>query len=146
MSQNDALHSRLMAYCQMLTDQSRYQESEGFHYWPPEVGAGERDQCGVCTNGAILVARQFYGQVFGYKLPPESDPRLVGCDCFGHDFALVDEYLIDWWGWDYENSISRPVLHLKPDVELIRNKYKPRKEWELMYDYRGSNKRILSEL
>ena len=122
------LQDRLLAYCSFLSSSSVYLDDPGCSVWPWVEGE-HRKQCGVCTHGAQLVAEKFGGKVVGYSVHPHDDPDLVGRGCFGHDFAVVGPYLVDWWGRDYEEGIPRPVLHLEEDAELIRRKYKPESEW-----------------
>ena len=124
-----ALYDQLMAYCSYLSSSSTYLTDPGCSVWP-WVAHAHRKQCGICTHGARLVVEKFGGKVVGYSIHAHNNPDLVGHGCFGHDFAVVGPYLVDWWGWDYEEGIPRPVLHLKDDAELIRQKYKPESEWK----------------
>lgn len=133
-----ATKAELLAECRRLTQESKYNEEQGYSYWDTPKG---EIQCGRCTNGALLIAEKFGGYVAGYLMdfqPKTWQSELVARDCGGHDFAIVGDYLVDWWAWDYEESIPEPVLHLVADAELIARKYLPRAEWEITpeNDYR----------
>ena len=114
----------LLDECRRLTDISII--GENCSYW--SIG-GEEVQCGCCTNGAHLIAEKFHGYVAGYPIAPE-DPRidLIGHYCFGHDFAVVSNFLIDWWAWDYEQAFESPVMTI--EAAAASGKYKPQSEWE----------------
>lgn len=130
-----SLHAALLWECERLHRAERYHPRVGIAYWPevtPDLtepeGPGE---CGICTNGARLIARAFGGYVAGYPIEsnyPQRE-RLIAADCYGHDFAIVDDYLVDWWAWQYEQSLSVPVLHRIRDAALISTKYKPEPAW-----------------
>jgi hypothetical protein len=117
----------LLAECKRLEALTEYDE-DGFHFWP-HVGGVE---CGLCTNGARLIAQKFGGFVAGYSIAPEDPRSLVGADVFGHDFAVVGNFIVDWWGWEYERSLESPVLSRAEGIAL--GKYKPERAWEVLPD------------
>lgn len=120
----------LLAECQRMIDASDWDEQQSCSVWP-EI-TNDRNDCGNCTVGARMIARKFGGKVFGYRIDPHESKDLVAFNCFGHDFAIVGDYLVDWWAWEYEQSLTSPVLHIVDDAALIAIKYKPRSEWNEM--------------
>jgi hypothetical protein len=62
----------------------------------------------------------------------------------GHDFAVVGQFIVDWWGWEYDQALESPVLSR---CDVIRSgKYKSQDEWMAfeMHDFRSlSTKRAL---
>ena len=118
----------LLAECCKLKKSLGYDERGGFFFWP-HVGGVE---CGISTNGARLIARKFGGFVAGYAIDLEDRRSLVGADVFGHDFAVVGNFIVDWWGWEYERSLKSPVLSRAEGIAL--GKYKPERAWEVCPD------------
>ena len=103
-----------------------YDETAGFYFWPNVATMESPDyesQCGICTNGAKLIAKNFAGYVAGYLIHPEDPRTLVGADVYGHDFAVVGDFIIDWWGWEYAGSLEIPVISSAKAIAL--GKYKP---------------------
>ncbi len=126
-----ATMTELFAECERLKRTMRYNKI-GFHYWPEVkvrrfVPEGP-SECGICTNGAKIIAARFDGYVAGYTIHPDESRRLVGADCFGHDFAVVGNFIVDWWGWEYEQSIFHPVIEIGSSVAAMA--YKPVSEWQ----------------
>ena len=127
------LESDLLAECTKLKSLMRYDEAAGFYFWPEVFGFRFSDganECGRCTNGAKLIAKKFGGFVAGHLITPEDSRSLVGADVFGHDFAVVGDFIVDWWGWEYEQSLLTPVLLRAKGVAL--GKYKPEEDWEVL--------------
>jgi hypothetical protein len=116
-----------LAECERLEALMAWNEG-GFHYWPHAGGI----ECGVCTNGARLIAEKFGGFVAGYEITPGESRALVGANVFGHDFAVVGEFLVDWWGWQYEQSIESPVFRIVEGIAL--GKCKPKNAWQVHPD------------
>jgi hypothetical protein len=119
------LESEILKFCHWLRESA--DTSGDFAFWP-HAPAGQ-NECGVCTNGARLIARRFGGRVCGYAMSTRDSDDLIAKDCFGHDFAIVGDYLVDWWAWDYPESLPHPILHLQKDAALIAKYYKPQSEW-----------------
>src|SRR3954470_12230969 len=94
------LENQLVEECFRMRVDTAY--SGDFHYWPwAEEG---HQECGHCTNGVYHLAKKFGGRVMGYRIPSDS-PKLAGGGVGGHDFAIIGNFLVDWWAWDYEMSI-----------------------------------------
>lgn len=106
-----------------LTATEKYDEEEGFHYW--DLPDGGKLHAGVCTNSARLVANRFNGEVKGYSTTQES---LVGGICFGHDFAIVGDLLVDWWAKTYE---EKPAIWDLNHPDLPQHYGNPT-QWETM--------------
>lgn len=115
-----SLRKEIEEFLQELTDSEKYDEEEGVHYWYNPSGKVES---GICTNGAKLIAARFNGEVKGYATNQEN---LVGGACFGHDFAIVGEYLVDWWAKIYEEKKAIWELN-NPELETH---YLPQNQWE----------------
>ena len=113
-----------------------YDETAGFYFWPNVATMESPDyesQCGICTNGAKLIAQEFGAYVAGYLIHPEDPQTLVGADVYGHDFAVVGDFIIDWWGWEYAGSLEIPVISRAKAIAL--GKYKPAEAWEVHPDH-----------
>ena len=117
---------QLLEYCQWLTKTMAYDNEVGAYYWP-HVGIIKEPEdlceCGICTNAAILIAKKFNGYVVGY--PVNMNFKFVGHTAGGHDFAVIGDIIVDWWGWQYEKSLDSPIV-IPPD-----NRFKPANEWHL---------------
>ena len=131
-------------YCRFLNRAERYDETDGYAYWLldftgrpfiPEAGAdmdiieskSTKEECGKCTNGADLIAKHFGGYVAGYPMGEEYKQSLVGYDCGGHDFAVLGNYIVDWWGLNYEASLTYPILRYDKAIQM--GKFLPREYW-----------------
>jgi hypothetical protein len=131
-SHRNGLKENIIGECQRMKRTMRYHKI-GFHHWPwvpvthfvPE-GPSE---CGICTNSARLLAFRFNGYVVGYPIGKSysNRERLIGASSFGHDFAVISNFLVDWWAWAWEESLSQPVLSLSDPI--VRARYKPASEW-----------------
>ena len=124
--QSKRLEAALLAECRKLVRLSKYDSQAGISIWP-HVPTGRND-CGRCTNGAKLIAQKFGGFVAGYEIETTDPQTLVAAISGGHDFAVVGEFIVDWWGWEYEGSLESPVLTRAEGV--AQGKYKPQKDWE----------------
>lgn len=142
----------LLSFCNYLTVTRNFHERVGVYYWPwvakdllePEGPA----ECGICTNGALLVAQTFQGYVAGYPMMRDDEVKtLVGEKSGGHDFAVVGEFIVDWWAVAYDNSKEPPVMLVEEGIR--RGLYKPRKDWRIFQrnDFRMTvkNKRKLCQ-
>lgn len=116
--------TKLNNFLAELTAREKYDAVEGRHYWQMTNGALPS---GICSVSAALVATRFNGQLFGYPIPAGSNPALVAESACGHDYAIVADQLVDWWGFTFEN-LPQPVLPLSHP--LIRERYLPRQAWQ----------------
>jgi hypothetical protein len=119
------LNNALFEYCKELSITELYDETEGVHYWNIPCLRRNRTytvQSGVCTDSARLIPNKFGGKVFGY-LMQDNPKAVIGHDCFGHDFALVGTYLVDFWAWHVDGSIKFPMFSLIKDAVLIKSLY-----------------------
>ena len=125
--------SELLAECDRLTATMQYDDDEGYHFWP--VPKGDRIECGRCTNGARLIAEKFHGYVAGYPIDHKQPKALglVAVDCGGHDFAVIGENIVDWWAWDYEQSLQSPVITIEEGIR--RGLYRPKADWRIMSNF-----------
>jgi hypothetical protein len=117
----------LLAECERLEVLMEY-DAGGFHLWRHVGGV----DCGICTNGARLIAKKFGSFVAGYPIETDEPQTLVGAFAGGHDFAVVGEFIIDWWGWEYEQSLDCPVILRAEGIAL--GKYKPEQAWQVCPD------------
>ena len=115
--------SEIEAYLRHLADSER--QEEGVSVFP------DGSPTTICTSSARLVARKFGGKVYGYYID-DDNPDLVGNDSGGHDFAIVGNYLVDWWAHYVENSDFPAVYDLtdRRDQKLTARRYIPREEWK----------------
>jgi hypothetical protein len=126
------LFHNLLAECKRLTALMDYDEGGGFYFWPHAEGLAREGfdcKCGICTNGAKLIARQFGGFVAGYSITSDQSRLLVAADAGGHDFAIVGPFIVDWWAWEYEHSLDCPVILRSEGIRL--GKYLPEADWRI---------------
>jgi len=67
--------------------------------------------------------------VAGYAIDRDDPQTLIGADVGGHDFAVVGDFIVDWWAWEYERSLTTPVLARAEGIAL--GKYKPEQTWSV---------------
>ena len=101
-----------------------YDEEQSFSYWPVEGCPSVT----CCTNGARLIAKRFGGVIRGYSCSSVQDPR-VGAWSYGHDFAIVGQYLVDYWGAFVDECLPTAVFHLIGDADLITRLYGRPSTW-----------------
>jgi len=125
--QNERLKAALLAECHELVRVSEYDTKAGISIWPhlPQ----DCNDCGKCTNGAKFIAQKFGGYVAGYEIESTDPQTLVGANAYGHDFAIVGDFIVDWWGWEYEGALERPVLTRVEGIAL--GKYKAEQDWKI---------------
>lgn len=85
-----------------------------------------------CTTGAMMIAKKFDGKVFGYQIPhTEEYKNKLAYDCFGHDFAVVGSFLVDWWAKyvEHEDNITILDMNNPDDMKIINEKYLARELW-----------------
>ena len=78
------------------------------------------------------MAHKFGGYVAGYEIDAKEKTFLVGGNAGGHDFAIVGDFIVDWWGWYYEGLPEIPVLTRAAGV--ARGLYKPEQDWKTVPD------------
>jgi len=125
------MKGKLSDYLHQLEKDEIYDEDLEMSIWRVE-GYSHDLSVTQCTSSAMLIADTFGGKVYGYSLDMEdNDSEKIGSDSGGHDFAIVGDYLIDYWG-RYVNGDKKlkPVLHLKEDAKEIEKYYLPQSEWE----------------
>lgn len=140
----NGLRTQLEAFIRHLHASEKYNDEEGYHFWPGEVSGcrtedGDLD-CGTCTNGAFLVVRKFGGKVFGY--PEGANPSALagkpsnywdkaGDANWGHDFAVVDHFLIDYWLCHFTEDYHKGVFDMNDPEEAkeVARLYGDPKKW-----------------
>jgi hypothetical protein len=129
----------LDAFARQLLDDEVYNDELGASEWPVEKHklsdedwGEERIQCGRCTNSARLIAQKFGGKVYGYGIE-ENPEALLGQDTYGHDFAVIGGYIVDYWAAHFTGDSPQAVVAL--GTEEARRLYGDPKKWTLMYDY-----------
>ncbi len=136
----------VISYVDWLERMERYESELGFNYWPftldgqPVLNPHADDVllCCTCTHSALLIAQQFGGRVMGYP-----DGGNLGARCGngdehhnqGHDFAVLGDYIVDYWAWSCQQQIIFPILHLEHDAVQIRRLYGPSRRWILTRDF-----------
>lgn len=111
-------------FLQHLLKTEQYDEQQSYSYWPVEGCPSVT----CCTNGARLIATEFGGVIRGYSCRSVEDPR-VGAWSYGHDFAIVGQYLVDYWGAFVDECLPRAVFHLGSDADLITSLYGMPETW-----------------
>jgi len=121
------LKDDLLAECHELVRLTQYDAKAGISFWLHI--SSDCNECGRCTNGAKFIAQKFGGFVAGYEIERTDPHTLVGADAGGHDFAVVGDFIVDWWGWEYEGALETPVLTRAEGIAL--GKYKAEQDWEI---------------
>lgn len=62
-----------------------------------------------CTNGARWLAYHLNGDVYGYSLSDNPDAT-IGETSFGHDFCVVGDFIVDYWGRQF-SEVETPGIH-----------------------------------
>lgn len=127
---SSGLRDQLMAECERLKREEKYDSNIGYSYWDTDHG---ELACGTCTNAARIIANKFNGYVAGYRLEGDEE-EIIGADCFGHDFAVVGGYIVDWWAWQYPCTLKCPVVEIADDLTWIY--YLPQSKWKIVADFR----------
>lgn len=82
---------------------------------------------GICTMGAEWLQSRLGGEVRGYYID-DNPSATVGEAEGGHDFLLLPDYIVDWWGSRY---IGGPeLLHRVRDAKTIARLYGDESRWE----------------
>jgi len=80
----------------------------------------------ICTVGAAELQVILGGTVMGYA--SWDNPTAELCqDEDGHDFLVLDEYLVDFWAKEFKDG--QAVLHFERDAEEIARLYGPDSLW-----------------
>lgn len=140
------LKTELEAFLTWLLDQERYHEEFGYSYWPFDhdlnqledipansIHSEEPPMCSICTNGAIMVAKKFHGKVMGYaeRVNPTARAGKPGDEWHqdgnngGHDFAVVGNFIVDYWIYHFTSDHHRGVFDMSSpaDAAEIRHLY-----------------------
>lgn len=118
----------IKAYLEELERTEIPDEDVGSHWAVPN--SPYEYSCTRCTSSAMLIATKFSGKVFGYELEME-ETLTIGSESGGHDFAVVGDYLVDYWAAYVSCCLPKPgILHLTQDIEIIKARYLPRDQWE----------------
>ena len=83
----------------------------------------------TCSEAAVLSQAAVGGTVFGYW-SDDNPSATLGQDEGGHDFLLVDEYILDFWAAAYEGK--KPIYHLVDDAQEISLLYGDRSKWTVV--------------
>lgn len=118
----------IQQYIDFLYESEVYTEW-GYSYWPHANLEHGNSVCN-CTTGANLICHKFGGKVYGYHIrPDEKYKNIIGFHAGGHDFAIVGEFLVDYWAKYVEDLNNEPILHLVQDMAIIKEKYLPLTMW-----------------
>lgn len=131
------LPAQLQAFLNDLTRNEQYDEQAGYHFWDtphPRFPDHPVTDTGTCTNGALLIARQFHGRVVGY-LNQDNPTSLIAPNSGGHDFAIIGDLLVDWWAVHVSENSPHEILHLETDRALIDSLYGDREKWKEVTTY-----------
>lgn len=133
-----AVRSRLEFFVDQLISSESHDAIEGV--WKFENGA----HCGVCTNGAMLVAARFNGDVWGYQSAENPTATIGEPYCSGHDFTVIRQrWLIDYWAYRVSRLSHRSVLDLKhtQDGHLATCLYGNPDNWARIASFEAVNRR-----
>ena len=86
----------------------------------------------VCTNVAFYIAKQVKGaKIFGFA-EWDNPSSAISEDYDGHDFAMVDGFIIDPWVSQTENYSKKSVFDTmdQDDSKEIKRIYGNRKKWK----------------
>jgi hypothetical protein len=131
--QQDKLYQRLRKYMRDLVKLEHYDNNLERSVFTEHPFVNDMLAI-ICTNSAMMVAHKFGGKVYGYDIDEGDSNELIGYSSGGHDFAVVGDYLVDWWAENVE-CVGRAVLHLVNDKELINRIYKMPSEWRVVPQY-----------
>ena len=85
-----------------------------------------------CTSSAMLIALKFGGSVFGYEVDQEHPKTIIGFDCGGHDFCIVENFIVDYWAKYVNDPKLKAVIDMSnpANAEYIKNHYLDKAQWE----------------
>lgn len=93
---------------------------------------------GTCTNSALALQTLLGGKVMGYW-HGDNLTALAGEFEGGHDFLVLDDYIVDWWLKDSygagsdsaheDANLYRATYHRVLDAELIAKVYGDPSRW-----------------
>lgn len=88
---------------------------------------------GICTHSARMLQVLLGGKVMGY-FHEDNPTALAGAPEGGHDFLVLDDYIVDWWLKDTygteDAELYRSTYHRVLDAELISKVYGDSTKWE----------------
>lgn len=115
------MKKEIQKYLRHLTEIEYYNDDYEMSMFPAGLF---RDELSVtrCTSSAMMIAAKFNGKVFGYQIDTDDNSPIIGAKCGGHDFAIVGDYLVDWWS-EYVEEKGRSLLHLIEDKDEIERRY-----------------------
>lgn len=88
----------------------------------------------ICTNCCTWLADNYFtgGTTMGYWLN-ENPTAIVGRNCLGHDFFIVEDYLIDFWYRGIEGVKRAPIcINLRTQKKLIKKYYGDSLTWRTL--------------
>lgn len=94
----------------------------------------EADQYGhpftICTNGAIWLKENFFpkAQVMGYS--HWNNTSILSEWCQGHDFLVLDGYIIDFWPKVVLGENLPILINIKEQKEYVTKYYGNPDKWE----------------
>lgn len=130
-----SLKEEIEQYLQTLFSSEYYDEEQGMSLW---TNTAFKLQMSVtqCTAGAMLIADKFEGRVYGYPLDinDPSNKDIIGYMSMGHDFCIVDDYLVDYWAHFVHDEDLRPIIDLSDASQLpyLQKYYLPKHRWEVV--------------
>jgi len=125
---------KLERYGVTLNNSITYDEVEGVNQFPDGTHAF------FCTNWADLAVKKFGGQRAGF-MHEDNPTATVAEDSDGHDFALIGDYLVDYWIKFFEGTSEQCVFDLTDPTDKVKVDalYGDRAKWEL-YEYETATK------
>lgn len=123
------MRNRLESYVSDLIAEENYEDVEGV--WLFRNGM----PCSICTSGAMLVARHFEGEVWGYFAKDNRGAKIGFPIVEGHDFAwIAGRWLVDYWAYRVAEISPQPVLDLQSptDWKLAIQLYGDAPAWSLV--------------
>lgn len=121
-----ALRNELHTYLQYLSKTERYDEENEMSVWDENPFIYDLSVT-RCTSSAMLVCLKFKGIVHGYEIYdehyyPDLEPsfvrNLIGFDSGGHDFCIVDNFLVDYWAKEVCHPDKKWILDLTDSEDL----------------------------
>lgn len=98
---------------------------------PDETVGALFGNCTRCAHHVIDNIGQ--GTIWGYPEAASIGARIGECDVGGHDFAIIDGYLVDHWANDYLQKPWLYDLHSPADSRQVKFEYGDSSRW-LMLD------------
>lgn len=80
----------------------------------------------ICTVTAAELQIMLGGTVKGFHNWDNPTAKVCPADN-GHDFLVLDDYIVDWWAKEFNNHPA--ILHRKKDADKIATLYGDEKLW-----------------